>query len=146
MNYGAQLNRYQSTNVQTSGGLELIILCYEKIIHSLYQAKSYFKEKNYESKFNEIKRAINIINELQVSLDMDKGGQVALNLDSIYTYITRTLTDWDMGKNPGGCDEAIRLLIELKDAWEQIRHQQDQASLTTSDAPPRKSLPPQIAI
>jgi flagellar protein FliS len=146
MNYGAQLNRYQSTNVQTSGGLELVILCYEKIIHSLHQAKRSVEEKDYESKFNEIQRAINIINELQVSLNMEKGGDIAANLDSIYTYITRILTDWDMKRNPGGCDEAIRLLSDLKDAWEQISHQQDQASMASSDATVRTSLPSQMAI
>ena len=77
---------------------------------------------------------------------MEKGGEIAANLDSIYTYITRLLTDWDMRRNPEGCDEAIRLLSDLKDAWEQISHQQDQASMTPSDAPARTSLPSQIAI
>ena len=64
--------------------------------------------------------AINLISELQSCLNFERGGEIAGNLDSIYTYLTQKLLQGDIEKNLDVYDEGIKIISELKQAWEQI--------------------------
>jgi flagellar protein FliS len=110
--------------VETAGKLELVVMCYEKAIQALHEAKTFLEAKEFEKKALKLQLAFDIINELQASLNFEKGGQIARNLDAIYGYITRRLLQGDIQKDPKVYDESIRLLGELKEAWEKIANNQ----------------------
>jgi len=114
------LTNYQKTNVATAGKLELVIMCYEKAILFLNDAKHYFQEQQFEKKGNSLKRALDIIYELRASLNFEKGEEIAANLGGIYDYLIKRLQDGDIKKDLSAFDEAIEILRELKEAWENI--------------------------
>ena len=120
MNYGRMLRRYQKTNVQTAGKLELVIMCYEKTIEFLARAKAHYEEGQYEKKAAALRRALDIINELRSSLNMGDGNQLARNLDLLYAYLTKRLVEGDLRRDLSAFEEGIRIMGELKDAWENI--------------------------
>lgn len=120
MNYGRVLGQYKKTSIATSNRLELVIICYDKAIESFTRAGMHFREKEYEQKALHMQKGLDIVNELQCSLDMEKGGEIAVNLDRIYTYITYSLIQGDINSDPGVFDEAVSLLKDLKEAWEGI--------------------------
>ena len=120
MTYSRMVNNYQNTSISTSSKLDLVILCYDKVIEFLAQTKIYFEEKEFEKKGRSFSTAINLISELQCCLNFEKGGEIAGNLDSIYSYLTQRLLQGDIEKNPGVYDEGIRIISDLKEAWEQI--------------------------
>ena len=55
-------------------------------IFFLEQAKVRMQEKNYVQKGILISQALNIIAELDSSLNTEKGGDIARNLHSLYAY------------------------------------------------------------
>ena len=118
--YGKMLAQYQRTKVETAGKLELVIMCYEKILQALHEAKAFIAAKEYEKKAHKLQLALDIIHGLQASLNFEKGGQIAKNLDSIYSYVTRRLLQGDIQKDISVYDECIRILSELKEAWDKI--------------------------
>jgi len=120
MNYGKTLGQYQKTKVITAGKMDLIVMCYEKAVQSLQQIKVLIEEKEYEKKAKKLQKVLDIIEELQGSLNHEKGGQIAKNLNSIYTFLTKHLLQGDIRKDITVYDDAISILIELKEAWETI--------------------------
>ncbi len=117
-NAGYQL--YQQTNILTADEKKLIIMCYEEAIYSLKAAKEYFRHENYEAKGRAVQKALDIINELRVALNFERGGSIAKNLDLIYGFLARYILDADVKKDPKAFEQAASILSELKSAWEQI--------------------------
>ena len=121
MVYGRVLNQYKRSNIETAGKLDLIIMCYERAIQLLAQVKDHIQEKEFAKKAHKFKKVLDIIDELQSCLDMEKGGKIARNLDSLYSYMTKRLLVGDIKKDLTAYDEGIRILSELKDAWQAIK-------------------------
>jgi flagellar protein FliS len=61
-----------------------------------------------------------IIAELQGSLDLDQGGEVARELDRLYVWMTDRLTDATVRQDARPIDEVIHILNMLADAWRTI--------------------------
>jgi flagellar protein FliS len=81
--------------------------------------KEKYLEKDFEGKAKDFIKAQDIINELLSSLDFEKGGEIAKNLDAMYRYILQRLTQGDINRDMKAVDETIWMLGELKSAWEQ---------------------------
>ena len=120
MTYGKILNQYKKTNVETAGKVDLVIMCYEKAIQLLTESRTHYEENEFEPKARKMQGALDLINELRCSLDFEKGGVIATNLDAIYSYITKRLLTGDVERDLSNFNEAIRILSELKEAWEGI--------------------------
>jgi flagellar protein FliS len=132
------LAQYQRTKVETAGKMELIIMCYEKTLQALHEAKAFIEAKEYEKKAHKLQLSLDIIHGLQTSLNFEKGGQIAKNLDSIYSYITRRLLQGDIKKDIPIYDECIRILSELKEAWDKIAGGQAEESRVMPAQPTEK--------
>lgn len=111
---------YHQANLMTADPGKLIILCYEKAIHHLSLAVSHYENKEYEAKAKNLQKALDIIAELNKSLDMDKGGAIAENLDGLYKYMMAHLLQADIGRNLEGFRHVIGMLRELDAAWKEI--------------------------
>ena len=111
---------YRKTNITTSDPVKLVMICYEGAIDNLKLAKEKIKEKDYEKKAKAIIKAQDIIAELKCSLDFEKGGQVANNLESLYNYMLRRILQADLNKDVGPIDEVIGMFSELLSAWQEV--------------------------
>ncbi|MFH2043929.1 MAG: flagellar export chaperone FliS [Pseudomonadota bacterium] len=123
------IQAYRKTTVITADPGRLILMCYEGAIDQLKIAKIKYLENNYEAKCKALQKAMNIIDELLCSLDLEKGGSIALNLSDMYKYMNQKILLSDINKDPGGIDEVIGILSELLSAWEVIingRHKKTQ--------------------
>jgi len=89
-------------------------------LRSLAIAESAMKTKQYQKKGEELARAINIIEGLESSLDMEKGGALAENLKDLYIYMVQELYRSSFRNNPQIVREVSDLMRELSDAWDQI--------------------------
>jgi flagellar secretion chaperone FliS len=120
MDYGKAFRQYKRSSIETAGKLELIIMCYDKTILCLNQAKDHLREGEIPKKVAKLQNALDIIAELQSSLNFEKGGEIAKCLDSLYSYLTKRIILADIQKDYNIFDECIGILSELKSAWEGI--------------------------
>jgi flagellar protein FliS len=67
-----------------------------------------------------MRRAEAIIDELTVTLDHEKGGEVASRLQGIYAFCRRHLIEAQMEQAPAKIEEVSELLGELRDAWADV--------------------------
>ena len=67
-----------------------------------------------------MRRAEAIIDELTVTLDHERGGEVASNLQGIYAFCRRHLIEATAEQDPAKIEEVSELLGELREAWAEI--------------------------
>lgn len=115
---GNGIQSYRKTKVVTADPGKLVLMCYEGAIGQLKVAIKKYQEKDYEGKCKAITKAQDIIDELRCSLDFEKGGNIARNLESLYNYMTRKMLQSDVNKDIDGLHEVVHILEELKSAWE----------------------------
>jgi flagellar protein FliS len=118
--YKNALKSYQQTNVITANPARLVLMCFDGAVSSLKLARDSYVAKEYETKGKSLQKTLDIIHELNASLDMKKGGDIAVNLRAIYTYLTQALTEADLKKDIETFDKGIRILQELESAWKEI--------------------------
>ncbi len=126
MTYGRMISQYHRTNVETASQADLIIMCYERFIQLMHQARTHYEEGDFENKARALQKALDIMQELQQSLNLEKGGEIARNLDSIYSYLNRRLLEGDIEQDLSIFDEAARIMSDLKEAWININSQPEQ--------------------
>ena len=126
MGYSNAYNAYQKTNVNTASQGRLVVLLYEGIVKQLTLAETYIEEdgkikpKNIEKFGICIQKAQAIITELQVSLDMDKGGDIARNLMSLYVFFNEELLAANINHNKEKIEFVLKMVKDLADSWRQI--------------------------
>ena len=120
-----QLNAYKETNIKTAGQGRLIIMLYDGAINNLKKATELFPNGHHEFDLinQSIVKAQDIITELMVSLDFDKGDKIAKSLFSLYMYFNDQLMDANMNKNGEALQNVLDMMIELRAAWSEIANQ-----------------------
>lgn len=117
---GTGINSYKQSNVITADPKRLVILCYETAIGNLKLAQESYASKDYETKAKCLQKAQDIICELTNALDLEHGGEVAKNLSSLYVFLNRHILEADLKKDIKAISEDIKMLEELKSAWQGI--------------------------
>ena len=67
-----------------------------------------------------LSRAMAIVSELQSTLDMNAGGAIAVELDRLYGYVRDRMLDASFRQDVGPLDEAVKVLLTLREGWSQI--------------------------
>jgi flagellar protein FliS len=65
-------------------------------------------------------KAIRLINQLNATLDMDRGLQIAENLRALYLYMLERLTLANVTNDARIVDEAASLVRKVKSGWDKI--------------------------
>lgn len=115
------LNAYKETKIKTSSPGKLIILLYEEAVRQLDTAVSVLDSgsKQFDKVNNSILRAQDMITELMVSLDFDKGKDIAQNLFNLYIYFNQELMQANINKDPNPMRDISKMMNELCAAWKQ---------------------------
>lgn len=111
--------KYRDTSISTQDKGKLVVMLYEGAIKYLKVAKRELENDDYASKGIYIGKAMDIITELNNSLDMDVDGELPQNLRSLYNFIYSHLTTANIERDTEKIDNCIRLLEQLHGAWEQ---------------------------
>lgn len=111
---------YRQTQVTTTKPGDVVVLLYEGAINFLKQAKAKMAERDVEKKGILISKAMDVISELDSSLNTQKGGDLGENLHKLYFYCNTRLLQGNLKIDPKYLDEVITILSRLKSAFEEI--------------------------
>ncbi len=123
---------YRKTQIETANPATLILMLFDRAIVLLDKAKKEILEKDYEQKGYSLTKAYDIITELTVSLDVEKGGEIATSLKQLYSFVMREILDADKNLNTNAIDNARKVVSELRESWASIKDNPD-AELQISD-------------
>ena len=118
--YGNYQNAYKKASVNTLDQTKLIIMLYDGAIKNASFAVEHMKSGQIEKVHECLIKTKNIVTELMATLNMDRGGDIAKNLQSLYSYMFSQLIEANMNKKTEPVVVVIDLLKELRAAWTQI--------------------------
>jgi flagellar protein FliS len=123
------LRSYRETQIKTATPGKLILMMYDGAIKNLNQALQDMDDEHrrYDSISNSLIKAQDIIAELMISLDFDRGGEISKNLFGLYVFMNRRLLDGNIKKDKAPLEEVRTLLMELRGAWAEVA---DKAGVT----------------
>jgi flagellar protein FliS len=108
------------TGVTEASPHRLIQMLLDGALDKIARAKGAMQRGQIEEKGSNITSAGSIVLGLRSSLDMDAGGELAVNLDSLYDYMFRRLMDAHINNEEAALDEVASLLREIKQGWDAI--------------------------
>lgn len=116
------------TSITGASSHQLVTLLYNGFLDALTEARGAMQAKDVAAKGLAITRAIRIIDEgLKACLDVNAGGDLALNLRDLYTYVSLRLTQANLRNDSGALDECTQLIQTVRDAWVSIKPAQAEA-------------------
>lgn len=109
------------TGVGSASPHQLIVMLFDGALAALSQAQQHMRAGNVAGKGQAVSKAIAIIGSgLRTSLDKEKGGEIAGNLDALYDYMCNRLVVANLNNQLELFKEVDQLLMELKQAWVSI--------------------------
>ncbi len=98
----------------------LVQMLMEGALDRIAAAKGQVARQDFEGKSRSISWAVSILKGLRNSLDHERGGEIAVNLDDLYDYLCRRLLEANRDNAVGVLEEVSGLLAELKAGWDAI--------------------------
>ena len=109
------------TGVLAADPHKLILMLFDGAIMAILNGTQQLQAGKIPEKNKSIAHAIAIVEHgLRAALNKEVGGELALNLDSLYTYIVRQLMAANVQNDLNKLAESKKILGELRGAWEQI--------------------------
>lgn len=109
------------TGIAAASPHKLIAMLFDGATVAMNAALGHIRAGEFEQKGQAITKAIRIVDEgLRASLDKKAGGELAANLDALYAHIVQRLLQANLRNDAAPVEESLRLLGELKGAWDAI--------------------------
>jgi flagellar protein FliS len=117
------LDSYKRTQVQSATPLELVVMLYDGAIRFLDATRSAIERRDIAARRDALSRALAIISELQSTLNIEQGGEVAASLDRLYDYANTRLLDVALRNDVTAIDDVKKIFSILRDGWHTISTQ-----------------------
>ena len=117
---------YRRMDVETRSPMELVVMLYDGALRFVGDAREAIARRDVKARTEASRRALDIVSELQNTLNLEQGGDIARELDRLYSYVCTRLLDVTRG-DAAAADEVYKLLGMLRDGW-------SQAQIATPDA------------
>jgi flagellar protein FliS len=118
--YAAAPNAYRQSSVMTASPGQLVVMLYDGAHRFLLQTAAAMREGRPGVAGERLRRAEAIINELLITLDMDRGGDVAVRLQQLYVFFKSHLGEARREQDADKVDDVARMMRELRESWAQI--------------------------
>lgn len=112
-------DHYRQQQILNASPAERVVLLYDGAIRFMMITRKAIEDKNIQARYDNTLKARNIISHLQDTLDMEKGGEIATNLDNIYTYLLTQFPEIDKNSMEA-VDEVLKHLKILRESWAKI--------------------------
>ncbi|HHO69380.1 MAG TPA: flagellar export chaperone FliS [Gammaproteobacteria bacterium] len=126
-NARSALDQYSQNAVQA--GIEsasphrLIQMLMAGMLDKVAAARGHMQRNEIQQKGMQVACAISILEGLKSSLDKEKGGDIAQNLEDLYIYMERRLVEGNRDNDTAALDEVSDLMKQIKEAWDTIGEQ-----------------------
>ena len=128
---------YRQFSVQGATPLGLVVMLYDGAIAAMQRAVTAIEAHDIQKKCDHLKRAMAIIVQLEGTLNMQLGGEVAQTLKALYVYARGQAVKANIENSP----EILRALIEKLSTVRAAWYQADHRPSTSPPAPPSEESP-----
>jgi len=126
---------YHQGAASGSSPIGLVVLLYEQAAKDLREALKALRVGDIERRTFEINHALLVVGQLQATLDMDRGGEVAVSLDRFYNQVRSRLLQAQIQASSAILEEQINLLLSLRETWQEVERRNLEANFPTPGIP-----------
>lgn len=116
------INQYQRVDLESRVAVgnphTMISMLLDGALKRIAIAHGATRRGDIATKGNTISGAIRILDSLRAALDHKRGGQIADNLEALYSYMERRLMEANRNSDLDILDEVSALLGDIKEAWD----------------------------
>jgi flagellar secretion chaperone FliS len=124
---------YRRAAVQNASAVGLVIIMYDMLIEDVREVIEALKQGDIEKRATALKHGFLVLGQMEGSLDMEKGGTAAVNLAQFYSVLRANLLDAHIKSSAEKFQRQIELMLEVRQAWEQV-NKPDAAATTAVEA------------
>ncbi len=132
---------YREAAVRSASPTGLIIMLYEWAIEDLRRIAAAIEENDIQRRTDECHHFLEVLNQLQGSLDMERGGDVAANLDRYYAIVRSRLIDAELKNSKQTVDALLNQFLSLHQAWVEVERTAAEHGPTPANHPPVATAP-----
>lgn len=115
MSYG--FGAYKKTSIHTASKEQILLMLYQSAIKNCKKAIDAIDDGDIAKKGEFIGKLQDIVIELNNSLDLEVGGDVARELSSLYDYLIYASTQANMKIEKEPLESCLEILKTLYDGW-----------------------------
>jgi len=141
MNHPA--HAYRQFSVQGATPLGLVVMLYDGVIAAMQRAVTAIEAHDIQKKCEHLNRALAIILQLEGTLNMELGGEVAQTLKALYLYARGQAIKANIENSAAILRALIEKFSTVREAWYQADHQMASSpAAPASGGSVRASSPP----
>lgn len=117
-----RLSSYKKVKITTADPGQRVVMLYDGILKDLRLAQEAFQENEpdrFETIHNHLTHAQDIIFELQMALDKERGGDIAKSLDDQYSFWLNQIHEANFRKDPEYLPGIYDIVSDLREVWNQ---------------------------
>lgn len=124
---------YQNVQITTTDRGRLLLMMYEGAIKFLKQSKAGLEEKDIAKFCRFLSKGQAIIAELMNTLDFEKGGTIARDLDRLYDFMLFYLSEANLYRDAERVNRVIQLLDIIYSAYKEIIEGKKDQEISAAD-------------
>ena len=133
----AYTQQYQQNQILSASPEQILVMLYDGAIRFTRQAMIGIEDGRASVKADGVSRAMAIITEFANTLDHEVGGEIAENLDGLYSFMIRELTQANLNDDMEKLKIVEGLLVDLRQTWiEAIEIARKESSEQQSESKP----------
>jgi flagellar secretion chaperone FliS len=113
------MNVYQAHALEAASPVELTIALYDGIVRFMNQAIDAVEKNDADLRRAAVKRAMDIVMHLQVTLDRKRGGKPAEALTEFYTAMFALMLQGSQANSRQKFEQVIANVRNVREAWKQ---------------------------
>lgn len=135
-----QHSAYLARELSAASPAKRVAMLLDRATASLGEVGRAIERGDIQGRWKANNQAVTIIETLWMTLDLEKGGEIAANLDRLYSFMLQHLTQVDLKNDPKPAAEVAALLEPLRRSWHEIaakeaKAQSQQRAETTAPQP-----------
>ena len=134
--------KYLAQQVMSASPARLVAMLYDRAIALLHDTVAAIEAGDIQRRWRANGKATEIIAELWQALDLERGGEIASNLNRLYGFMVMHLSMVDLENDAQAAREVIRLLEPLRASWHKIADRKNPKSENQST--PDNGVPVQV--
>lgn len=115
-----QTTAYLARELSAASPAKRVAMLLDRALASLGEVGRAIERGDIQGRWTANNQAVNILETLWMTLDLEKGGEIAANLDKLYRFMLQHLTLVDLKNDPKPAAEVAALLEPLRRSWHEI--------------------------
>src|SRR5271169_5479510 len=111
---------YMTAAVENASAAGLVMILFDLLVNDLKNAITAMEAEDIEKRTAELKHGFLVLQQLQGSVDMENGGDAAKHFCAFYSAIRCKMLEAQIKKSPDILERQIELLMDVRQAWQQV--------------------------